>query len=194
MSQYIDRKEAMKSYRPKAGTMSPGLKRAREPYRVKNAILGLFLAAFSVGVWAYSISAVKQDVFDDIDEEADALGATGTGTGLGVAVLAKATEGKHAGAGAGAGAGTSTSVDANANASVNVTGTASPTFAASHATSPLPNPAASTVLSEVSKSKSKGLLTHLDSRLPWLLDPQSKTLVWGAPPVDNVGKMVWRSS
>ena len=58
--------------------MSPGLKRAREPYRVKNAILGLTLGAFAVGIWAYSISAVKQDVFDDVDEEARAMSATRT--------------------------------------------------------------------------------------------------------------------
>jgi cytochrome c oxidase assembly factor 3, fungi type len=58
--------------------MSPGLKRAREPYRVKNAIMGLTLGAFAVGIWAYSINAVKQDVFDDIDEEARAMSATKT--------------------------------------------------------------------------------------------------------------------
>jgi cytochrome c oxidase assembly factor 3 len=56
--------------------MSPGLKRAREPYRVRNAITGLTLAALGIGVWAYSISAVKQDVFDDVDEEARALAAS----------------------------------------------------------------------------------------------------------------------
>jgi cytochrome c oxidase assembly factor 3 len=78
MSQYINRKEAAKTYRPKAGTMSPGLKRAREPYRVKNAIMGLTLGAFAVGIWAYSINAVKQDVFDDIDEEARTMSATRT--------------------------------------------------------------------------------------------------------------------
>lgn len=58
--------------------MSPGLRRAREPYRVKNAIMGLTLGAFAVGIWAYSISAVKQDVFDDIDEEARTMSATRT--------------------------------------------------------------------------------------------------------------------
>jgi len=97
MSRYVDRKEAAKSYRPKAGvniyfyfkifklmsyplsqTMSASLKRAREPYRVKNAIMGLTLGAFAVGIWAYSISAVKQDVFDDVDEEARAMSATRT--------------------------------------------------------------------------------------------------------------------
>jgi cytochrome c oxidase assembly factor 3, fungi type len=53
--------------------MSPGMLRAREPFRVKNAVTGVLLAAFGVGVWAYSIRAVKQDVFDDVDEEARAL-------------------------------------------------------------------------------------------------------------------------
>ena len=53
--------------------MSPGLQRARAPFRVRNAITGLVLTGFAAGVWAYSISAVKQDDFSDIDEEAKAL-------------------------------------------------------------------------------------------------------------------------
>lgn len=57
--------------------MSPGLQRARAPYRLKNAITGLILGAFGVGVWAYSISAVKQDVFDDVDEVARELRESG---------------------------------------------------------------------------------------------------------------------
>ena len=57
--------------------MSPGLKRAREPYRFKNAVSGLVLGAVGVGIWAYSISAVKQDVFDDVDEEARELRESG---------------------------------------------------------------------------------------------------------------------
>ncbi|KAK2465964.1 hypothetical protein APHAL10511_001605 [Amanita phalloides] len=72
---YIDRRHAAASYRPAPGVMSPGLRRAREPYRLRNAMTGLALAAFAVGVWAYSISAVKQDAFDDIDQEARALQA-----------------------------------------------------------------------------------------------------------------------
>jgi len=35
----------------------------------------MIVAAFGIGVWAYSISAVKQDVFDDVDEEARVLAA-----------------------------------------------------------------------------------------------------------------------
>src|ERR1700676_494750 len=57
--------------------MSPGLQRARAPYRWKNAISGLILGAFGVGIWAYSINAVKQDVFDDVDEEARELRESG---------------------------------------------------------------------------------------------------------------------
>ena len=57
--------------------MSPGLKRAREPYRFKNAVSGLILGGIGVGIWAYSISAVKQDVFDDVDEEARELRESG---------------------------------------------------------------------------------------------------------------------
>ncbi|KAH9002232.1 Oxysterol-binding protein-domain-containing protein [Lactarius hatsudake] len=53
--------------------MSRGLLRAREPYRVKNAITGLAISSFAVGVWLYSMSAVKQDNFDDVDEEARAM-------------------------------------------------------------------------------------------------------------------------
>jgi cytochrome c oxidase assembly factor 3 len=98
--QYIPRKTVSASYRPKNSVcpiyeylvkysliiilqlMSPGLKRAREPYRVRNAITGLTLAAFGIGVWAYSISAVKQDVFDDVDEEARALAGSGAIAGM----------------------------------------------------------------------------------------------------------------
>ena len=92
--QYIPRAAVNASYRPKSyvrsfricwsfpafepsQVMSPGLRRAREPYRLRNAITGLTLAAFGVGVWAYSISAVRQDVFDDVDEEARRLAASG---------------------------------------------------------------------------------------------------------------------
>lgn len=50
--------------------MSPGLLRARQPFRIKNAVTGLVLASFGVGIWAYSIRAVKQEDFSDVDEEA----------------------------------------------------------------------------------------------------------------------------
>ena len=43
--------------------MSPSLLRARAPYFVRNAIVGLTLASFIGGVYTYSISAVQQDDF-----------------------------------------------------------------------------------------------------------------------------------
>ncbi|KAF8313397.1 hypothetical protein DL93DRAFT_2058949 [Clavulina sp. PMI_390] len=55
------------SYRPKGYGVSPALRRAREPYRIRNGVTGGLLVAFAVSVWAYSISAVKQDNFDDVD-------------------------------------------------------------------------------------------------------------------------------
>ena len=50
--------------------MSRGLLRARAPFRAQNAITGLVLAGFTTAVWAYSIRAVKQDDFSDVDDEA----------------------------------------------------------------------------------------------------------------------------
>ena len=92
-SQYVDRKSAARSYRPSGYVrlsslspsqsswtvpqMSQGLLRAREPYRVKNAITGLAISSFAVGVWLYSMRAVKQDNFDDVDEEARAMVMSG---------------------------------------------------------------------------------------------------------------------
>ncbi|TFK43853.1 hypothetical protein BDQ12DRAFT_197851 [Crucibulum laeve] len=161
MSRYIDGRDAAKTYRPVAGSMSPGLKRAREPYRYRNALTGLVLGAFAAGVWAYSISAVKQDVFDDVDEEARALGATGTGTGLGVGVIANAVEEEKR-------------IIEGAVAALEG--------------KPLPS---DPPLFQVVGGPSKGLLQKLDKKYPNLkiLDPERKTLVWGAPPVDNIGKM-----
>lgn len=144
-------------------TMSPGLKRAREPYRLRNALTGIALGAFAVGIWAYSISAVKQDVFDDVDEEARAIARTGTAAEvLSVKEEKKTMEAAIAAA-------TATSAPSSS--------TVSPTPSTALARTPAPG---------------RGLLQHLDSQFPRLLDPQRKTLIWGAPPVDNIGKM-WKS-
>ncbi|RDB19819.1 Cytochrome c oxidase assembly factor 3, mitochondrial [Hypsizygus marmoreus] len=160
-SQYVDRKTVNESYRPRSGLMSPGLKRAREPYLFRNALTGLVLGAFAVGVWAYSISAVKQDVFDDVDEEAREMARVGTSNDMKeeqrvmeAAVAAAVTPERT---------------------------TTSP--------SPVTPPPSSPSNSTSPASSSRGLLQYLDGRFPRLLDPQRKTLVWGAPPVDNVGKI-----
>jgi cytochrome c oxidase assembly factor 3 len=86
---YADRKGVAKSYRPKSGQMSPGLMRAREPYRVRNLITGLAIGAFGVGIWAWSIGAVKQDEFTDVDEEARVLAASARGRNPTTATIGK---------------------------------------------------------------------------------------------------------
>lgn len=142
--------------------MSPGLQRAREPYRVKNAITGILLGAIGVGIWAYSISAVKQDEFDDVDEEARELRESG------VAVRSLEDEAR----------------DRNKAA------------AGSHGEDfILGQIVEETATQKVRGSgkgigKGKGVLSEiLDSSYPKLLDPSRKTLVWGAPSVDNIGSM-----
>lgn len=146
--------------------MSPGLQRAREPYRVKNAILGLALGAFAAGVWAYSISAVKQDVFDDVDEE--------------VAALSVGPKGKNAAA---------LAADDTPGAVIDTT-PINPT----PSSKPMPQAVTEYIfrVQAPESNAAKGILPSLEKHLPlWfkLLDPQRKTLVWGAPPVDNMGKM-----
>ncbi|KAL2814798.1 hypothetical protein BJX63DRAFT_191587 [Aspergillus granulosus] len=42
------------------------LLRARRPYLVKNAVTGLGLCIFTIGVYAYTIRAVGQDEFSDV--------------------------------------------------------------------------------------------------------------------------------
>ncbi|KAG8973749.1 hypothetical protein FRC05_008168 [Tulasnella sp. 425] len=66
----MSKKAAEATYRPKGYGISPSLARARAPFRAQNAITGLTLFGFAVSVWAYSIHAVKQDNFDDVDFEA----------------------------------------------------------------------------------------------------------------------------
>jgi len=150
-------------------SMSPGLKRAREPYRVKNAIVGLALGAFAVGVWAYSISAVKQDIFDDVDEEAEALSA-------GVAQASKESVAPLTGKTPSESSVPAISITPATNAAATINAVSN-----------------STILGEVAKAQSvKGVLPRMG--MPgWLLDPERKTLVWGAPPVDDLGKMGRRS-
>ena len=178
---YIPKKEANQSYRPVNNVrtlltlhllatkltsfqlMSDGLRRAREPFRLRNALTGVGLAAFAFGVWAYSIGAVKQDVFDDVDEEARALSRSGL----------KSIE------------------DQEAEKQV-VAATTDDTTAGLRDLPPTFHPAPvkpDTVSANVSRGR--GVLPRLlDGRFPRLLDPSTKTLVWGAPSVDSIGR-VW---
>ncbi|KAH7912964.1 hypothetical protein BJ138DRAFT_1082628 [Hygrophoropsis aurantiaca] len=160
-NQYISRKAVDNSYRPKSYVMSPGLQRAREPFRFRNALTGLGLAGFGVGVWAYSIRAVKQDDFSDIDDEARALQRAAS-------VVSSAPE--HI----------NEKLAAEVIAAAEVTPFPSETKTSSAKYSEVPN--------------TRGILFPLiDNRFPSLLDPARKTLVWGAPSVDNIGRLQDRS-
>jgi cytochrome c oxidase assembly factor 3 len=162
--------------------MSPGLKRAREQYRVKNALLGVAIFGVAGGIWAWSISAVKQDTFEDLDEEARALArpATATGAKDAAGLSAPLTSGVPMTPGGGA---SSTIVTGGANMTSLQTGATPLGVVAAvkdHAQS---------VTTSIQRQP-RGLLAPLLARfLPAALDPNSRTLVWGAPTVDSVGKL-----
>ncbi|KAF9266212.1 hypothetical protein L218DRAFT_956581 [Marasmius fiardii PR-910] len=179
---YVDPRKAENSWRPKSGSMSPGLRRARQPYLVKNTITGVLLGTFAVGVYAYSIRAVKQDDFDDIDEAAKAKlekereererdrimrGVLSLDEEKEVmekaatAVINRTRAGTSAIAGLG---------------DMDVARTMVDEIITEHVT-------------PTTTWRQRGILvgSRVDKRFPWLLDPIGKTLVWGAPPIDHLG-------
>lgn len=144
--------------------MSPGLKRARQPFFLRNFLTGIVLASSAVGVWAYSIGAVKQEDFSDIDEEAKALRQS-------TSQAVKDTEKRVAEA-------------------ISTTGESE----LSPQSTPPPAPPVSRVVdadaSKVRVEVPRGVVASLLwQRYPQLLDPKTKTLVWGAPPVDRIGRV-----
>lgn len=54
------------SYYDKHYKQSAALIRARRPYLVKNALTGVGIFAFAIGVYAFTIRAVAQDEFEDV--------------------------------------------------------------------------------------------------------------------------------
>ena len=147
--------------------MSRGLLRARAPFRAQNAITGLVLAGFTTAVWAYSIRAVKQDDFSDVDDEAremmrgrqtqaeSASGSPNSSLDVDVDVLGLGTGGSHS--------------ESTRTIGVDISPQSSP--------------------------RPRGVFAPiLDRTFPRLLDPASKTLVWGAPPLDDLGRVRLRSS
>ncbi|KAK7696231.1 hypothetical protein QCA50_000884 [Cerrena zonata] len=156
---YVDRKTVNESYRPKSNIMSPGLQRAREPFKIRNAITGLVLASFAVGVWAYSISAVKQDDFSDVDEEAKALASSSTRT-----------------------------AEPTASEVVNVTTGAIASGITSLQTT-TSSPTAEVARPSSSGRPKGVIAALLAERYPKALDPKNGTLVFGAPSVDRPGRL-----
>ncbi|KAL1990286.1 hypothetical protein VTN49DRAFT_6125 [Thermomyces lanuginosus] len=54
------------SYYDKDFRAGAALLRARRPYLVKNALTGLGLCMFTIGVYAFTIRAVGQEDFSDV--------------------------------------------------------------------------------------------------------------------------------
>ncbi|GAW00842.1 mitochondrion protein [Lentinula edodes] len=185
---YVDPRLAAKTWRPKSGSMSPGLKRARAPFLVRNTLTGVLLGAFAVGVYTYSIRAVRQDDFADIDDETNAQrekerlaqlekmrreSATVLTVGEEKDVMERAAK---AVAREINGASLDTSVDETSS---------------SRASQPQSSPVLTAVATQ--RSRRGVLVGLLDKTLPGALDPTKKTLVWGAPDVDNIGRVSSRN-
>ena len=124
-----------------------------------------------VGVWAYSIAAVKQDSFADVDEEARILAASGPTHDI------KSIEDEERAKAA--------RISPLLTTSTIVGAKLQPPATLTPVVTPLPGPV----------PQAKGILSPLlDRYYPRVLDPANKTLVWGAPPVDRVGKVRDRTS
>ncbi|KAL3417575.1 Cytochrome c oxidase assembly factor 3, mitochondrial [Phlyctema vagabunda] len=54
------------SYYDKNYKQSASLIRARRPYLIKNALTGVGIFGFAIGVYVFTIRAVSQDEFDDV--------------------------------------------------------------------------------------------------------------------------------
>jgi len=168
------------SYRPNGYDMSPALKRARRPFFPRNVITGVTLFGFAVSVWAYSMSAVKQEDFGDIDamvpppedrakmksveEEQKAQGELRS--------LSSALQ---------------TDPPIVPPDPTGVTSIATPTTTTSPSQ---PHPATSATSSRGLASK---ILPRLQLKMP-VIDSTTSTLIWGAPSIDRLGALSDRSS
>ncbi|ORY27347.1 putative mitochondrion protein [Naematelia encephala] len=157
LRRHLTIRERDRTYRPGGTGMSESLRRARRPYLIRNAITGVVLASFVIGVYAYSISAVKQDDFSDVEDLLPPLAERSQIR----TIEDEARDALLAQEGA---------------------GTATPL-------SPLP---LSTNIHPPSSIRS--LVPRRLSEIEWVrkrgwVDQSGNVLVWGAPPVDNVGKI-----
>lgn len=64
----LSNRQARATYHPGGYGVSEGLKRARRPFRTRNFITGGVITAFAFSVYMYSIRAVAQDDFSDLDQ------------------------------------------------------------------------------------------------------------------------------
>jgi len=129
-------------------------------------VTGIVVGTFAVSVWAYSIRAVKQDTFEDVDEEAKAMLSARTQHDQ---QLVGETLSEVSGA------------PAIANYSTPVVSTSAPRSTESRSSVP--------VLDQTAGRPVGVLAPLLEERYPRFLDPQRKTFVWGAPSVDHIGRL-----
>ncbi|KAG8964334.1 hypothetical protein FRC03_001896 [Tulasnella sp. 419] len=164
----MNRRAADASYRPHGYGMSQSLQRARAPFRARNLITGGLLMGFAVSVWAYSISAVKQENFDDIDAEVlSASFNAEQSKKLSIEDEKKLMDKAEALGGVAAEV-----VESRVLASKEL-------VEKKETSSGLPT-----------NTSQRGILPRvLGTRFPQLLHPDSKTLVWGAPPVDKPSRI-----
>ncbi|GAA5848464.1 hypothetical protein JCM8547_004522 [Rhodosporidiobolus lusitaniae] len=64
----VSTRAAKATYHPGGYGVSEGLKRARRPFRTANFITGSLITGFALSVYLYSIRAVAQDDFSDLDQ------------------------------------------------------------------------------------------------------------------------------
>ncbi|KAF1808642.1 hypothetical protein P152DRAFT_477178 [Eremomyces bilateralis CBS 781.70] len=66
------------SYYDRQYRQGPALLRARRPYLVKNTLAGLGIFGFCIGVYAFTISSISQDEFEDVVPTPPTKGAQST--------------------------------------------------------------------------------------------------------------------
>ncbi|KAK7033573.1 hypothetical protein VNI00_012797 [Paramarasmius palmivorus] len=174
------------------------MQRVRQPFNfIKNALTGAVLGSLAIGVYAYSIRPMNDDTHaHEEDCEGPRTGEASNAPLKGTrdyksAIRAAAVEkGKEA---------TQKISTAFTNRFEEAGGAVSDSRYPDRSTLSDFDVARSIVDEVVeeadawlpSRTRSKGLLvdSFLDRRYPWLLDPTRRTLVWGAPPIDDIGPL-----
>ncbi|WWC90154.1 uncharacterized protein L201_005087 [Kwoniella dendrophila CBS 6074] len=184
---------ADKSYHPKGYGMSPSLQRARKPFILTNVLIGGTLLAFAVGVYVYSISAVKQDDFSDVEDLLPPLEERRKLTSI--EDEQRASKSLQSIASALPLSSPPSSSSSSSSRSTQTTPLPNTTSTGSSLSHSLPQPdlSGSTLPLLETKSETTGRWgIRRISELDWvkkrgLVDPKGNLLVWGAPDVERIG-------
>lgn len=177
----INRYSARSSYYGASGySPSEGLKRARRPFRARNAITGLAILGFAASVYGYSISAVKQDDFSDLPSTSTLAESENVKT-IDEELREKSKMGgSMRGAGAIPGIGSSPQGEGLRIGTTSIINTVTGNQQQQHPTAPPAEPGS------VAEAAASSLVTS--APLPTGSRPKSRFIV-GAPDVDRVGKL-----